>query len=97
MSEILTEQNDSEEDVIVSTDLTIPNKPRGRMTKAREAEWIKQERQRVIRAKLAEIENIPDDIKVDNERARVVKFSEEVEEKVMEEIGKPKVKASKKK
>jgi len=72
------ENDENEEEGFDIEKLSAPIKPKGRMTKAREIEWVKLERQRIVRLKLAQIENSPDEVDVDQDRPRVVKFSETV-------------------
>jgi len=60
--------------------------PQGRWTKAKEAEWIKLERQRVVRLKLSQIENEQgEEVSVDVDRPRLVKFARTVILKTGEE------------
>lgn len=81
----LEESDDSlDQDTEDSVKPKVLKRPKARMTRAEEAEWIKSERQKVVRAKLAEIERISDNIDVDKERPTVIRFAETVEEKVIE-------------
>lgn len=90
LSGILTDDRLEESDDSLdqdTEDLVKPKalkRPKARMTRAEEAEWIKSERQKVVRAKLAEIQRMSDDIDVDKERPTMIRFAETVEEKVIE-------------
>jgi len=60
--------------------------PQGRWTKAKEAEWIKMERQRLVRLKLSQIESEQgEEVSVEVDRPRVVKFARTVILKTGEE------------
>ncbi len=60
------------------------NRPSGRMTRNVEAKLQNEERMRVVRAKLAEVQCLSDDIDIEQERPTVIRFAETVEEKVIE-------------
>lgn len=94
--------NDDSADYIYDTTSTAhspaPLKPRGRMTKAKEIAMIKAERKRVVQAKLASLQDMSQSEDVPEDRPRLVKFADNLEESEpeLEVIEEPKIAPKKK-